>query len=66
MASHTSGERRVAWASGREQRKGLRPRDAAILIIVVWFLAIAIFGIVEHLVEPKTFRPCGSGCGGPS
>lgn len=52
---HTSGERLVAWASGREQRKGLRPRDAAILIIIVWFLAIAVFGIVEHLVEPKAF-----------
>jgi voltage-gated potassium channel Kch len=56
MASdHASGARLVAWASGREQRKGLRPRDAAILIIVVWFLAIAVFGIVEHLVEPKVF-----------
>ena len=50
-----SGARLVAWASGREQRKRLRPRDAAILIIVVWFLAIAVFGIVEHLVEPKVF-----------
>lgn len=55
-SDHTSGERLVAWASGREQRTGLRPRDAAILIIVVWFLAIAVFGIVEHLVEPKVFH----------
>lgn len=51
----TRGERLLAWASGREQRKGLRPRDAAILIIGVWFLAIVVFGVVEHLVEPKTF-----------
>jgi voltage-gated potassium channel Kch len=49
------GGRLVAWASGREQRKGLRARDAAILIVVVWFLAIVVFGIAEHLVEPKTF-----------
>jgi len=57
MASdHTSGERLIAWASGREQRKGLRPRDAAILIIVAWFVAIAVFGVVEHLVEPKVFH----------
>ena len=56
MASdQTRGERLGAWASGREQRKGLRPRDAAILIIGVWFLAIVVFGVVEHLVEPKTF-----------
>jgi voltage-gated potassium channel len=51
----TSRERLLAWASGREQRKGLRPRDAAILIISVWFLAIVVFGVAEHLVEPKTF-----------
>jgi voltage-gated potassium channel Kch len=51
----TRRERLVAWARGREQRKGLRPRDAAILIVVVWLLAIVIFGTAEHLVEPKTF-----------
>jgi voltage-gated potassium channel len=51
----TSRERLLAWASGREQRKGLRPRDAAILIVCVWFLAIVVFGVAEHLVEPKTF-----------
>jgi voltage-gated potassium channel len=51
----TRGERLLAWVSGREQRKGLRPRDAATLIISVWFLAIVVFGIAEHLVEPKTF-----------
>jgi voltage-gated potassium channel len=56
MASDQArGERLVAWAGGREQGKGLRPRDAAILIVSVWFLAIVVFGIVEHLVEPKTF-----------
>jgi hypothetical protein len=48
-------QRLLAWVSGREQRKGLRPRDAAILIVVVWLLAIVVFGIAEHLVEPKTF-----------
>jgi hypothetical protein len=36
-ADQTRGERLLSWASGREQRKGLRPRDAAILIISVWF-----------------------------
>lgn len=51
----TRGQRLLSWASGREQRKGLRPRDAAILIISVWFLAIVVFGVLEHLVEPETF-----------
>ena len=45
----------LAWISGREQRKGLRPRDAAILIVIVWVLAMVIFGVAEHLVEPDTF-----------
>jgi voltage-gated potassium channel Kch len=49
------GQRLLAWASGREQRKGLRPRDAAILIVIVWVLAMVVFGVAEHLVEPKTF-----------
>jgi len=47
--------RLLRWTSSREQRRGLRPRDAAILIIAVWFLAIVVFGVVEHLVDPKTF-----------
>jgi hypothetical protein len=48
-------QRLLAWVSGREKRKGLRPRDAAILIVIVWVLAMVVFGIAEHLVEPKTF-----------
>jgi voltage-gated potassium channel len=56
MASDQArGERLAQWTSGREQRKGLRPRDAAILIVSVWFLAIVVFGVAEHLVEPKPF-----------
>jgi hypothetical protein len=36
-------QRLLAWISGRERRKGLRPRDAAILIVIVWVLAMVIF-----------------------
>lgn len=54
-SEQTSGERIVEWASGLQQRKALRPRDAAVLIVSVWFLAIVVWGVVEHLVEPKTF-----------
>jgi len=45
----------LEWAQNREQREGLRPRDAALLITIVWLLAIVVFGVVEALVDPKTF-----------
>ena len=34
---------------------GLRPRDAAYLIVAVWLVAVVIFGIVEHLLDDQTF-----------
>lgn len=39
----------------RERRRGLRPRDAAFLIVAVWLFAVVIFGIVEHLIDDQTF-----------
>jgi len=41
-------ERRIA-------RRGLRPRVAASVIATLWLGAIAIFGVIEHLVDPKSF-----------
>ena len=41
-------ERRIA-------RHGLRPRVAAWIIAVLWLTAIAIFGLLEHLVDPESF-----------
>jgi voltage-gated potassium channel Kch len=41
-------ERRIA-------RRGLRPRVAASVIALIWIVAIAIFGVIEHLVDPKSF-----------
>jgi voltage-gated potassium channel len=51
----TRKERLIAWGKRREQRTGLRPRQAAMLIIIAWLLAIVAFGVAEHLVEPKPF-----------
>jgi voltage-gated potassium channel len=45
----------VGWAQGRAQRRGLLPRDAAILITVAWLVAIVAFGILERIVDPETF-----------
>jgi voltage-gated potassium channel len=39
----------------RIQRKGLRPRYAAYLIIASWSVGVVVFGVVERLVDPGTF-----------
>ena len=37
------------------ERKGLRPRYAASLIVAFWAVGVVVFGVVERLVDPKTF-----------
>jgi voltage-gated potassium channel len=39
----------------RVERKGLRPRYAAYVIIAFWAVGVIVFGIVERLVDPDTF-----------
>src|ERR1700752_966049 len=39
----------------RVERRGLRPRYAAYVIVVFWALGVVVFGIVERLVDPDTF-----------
>src|SRR4051794_23316606 len=36
-------------------RRGLRPRYAAYLVIVLWMIAVFAFGIVERIVDHKTY-----------
>ena len=43
------------WLERRIDRKGLRPRYAAYLIVAFWTFAIVVFGVAEHLIDPKTF-----------
>ena len=45
----------IGWLDRKEQRRGLRPRDAAYLIVAVWLVVVVIFGIVEHLLDDQTF-----------
>jgi voltage-gated potassium channel len=40
----------------RADRRGIRPRDAALLVSGFWALAVVVFGIVERAVDPKTFH----------
>jgi voltage-gated potassium channel len=37
------------------QRRGLRPRYAAYVIVVSWAIGVVVFGVVERLVDPDTF-----------
>jgi voltage-gated potassium channel len=36
-------------------RRGMRPRYAAYLVIVLWMIAVFAFGILERLVDHKTY-----------
>ena len=56
MEQHTPQPRRgQRWIQRRVQRKGLRPRYAAYLIASVWVVGVAVFGTLEHLIDPDTF-----------
>ncbi len=37
------------------QRRGLRPRYAAYVIVVFWALGVVVLGVVERIVDPGTF-----------
>jgi voltage-gated potassium channel len=54
MERHTSRTER--WMEKRIERRGLRPRDAAYLICAFWAAAVVIFGVLERIVDPKTFH----------
>jgi voltage-gated potassium channel len=45
----------IRWLDRKQQRRGLRPRDAAYLIVAVWLVATVMFGVVEHLLDDQTF-----------
>jgi voltage-gated potassium channel len=44
-----------AASSNGVDLKGLRPRYAAYVIVAFWSLGVVVFGIVERLVDPRTF-----------
>jgi voltage-gated potassium channel len=43
------------WAARRLEQDRLRPRDAAYIIGLLWFVAVVVFGVIERIVDPKTF-----------
>jgi voltage-gated potassium channel Kch len=36
-------------------RRGLRPRYAAYIVIVLWMIVVFAFGILERIADPKTY-----------
>ena len=48
-------DRRCAGSAAGSAAVGSGPRDAAVLIVAVWLVAVIIFGIVEHLIDDQTF-----------
>lgn len=44
------------WIERRVERRGLRPRDAAYVIGAFWAVAVVVFGVLERVVDPKTFH----------
>jgi voltage-gated potassium channel len=56
MENRARGQRPAErWVSRQIRAKGLRPRFAAYLIAAIWVVAVVIFGVVEHLIDPTTF-----------
>jgi voltage-gated potassium channel len=61
MQSKSLINRPERWLDRRLGRSGLRPRDAAYLIGAFWAIAVVVFGVVERLVDPKTFHSVWAG-----
>jgi voltage-gated potassium channel len=40
----------------RVEHRGMRPRDAAIIVGGFWAAAVIVFGVVERAVDPKSFH----------
>jgi voltage-gated potassium channel len=51
-----TGHRLSDYLNRRVARKGLRPRVAASMIAVLWLIAIVVFGVLEHLIDPEAFE----------
>ena len=45
----------VRFLDRRERRAGLRPRDAAYLVVAVWLIAVVVWGILEHFIDRDNF-----------
>ena len=56
MANQLHERRSGRWLLRRIERKGLRIRFAAYVIVAFWATLVVVFGVVEYLIDPKTFH----------
>jgi voltage-gated potassium channel len=56
METSSPTSRSERWIERRIERRGLRPRDAAYLVAAFWGLAVIVFGVLERIVDPRTFH----------
>lgn len=56
MSEGSQINRAERWLDARVARRGVRPRDAALLITGFWTVAVVVFGVVERFVDHKTFH----------
>ena len=61
MAREELHARSERWLEKRIERRGLRPRDAAYMIAAFWGVAVVVFGVLERIVDPKTFHSVWQG-----
>jgi voltage-gated potassium channel len=61
MANQLHEHRGGRWLLRRIERKGLRIRFAAYLIVAFWAVAVVVFGVAEYLIDPKTFHSVWQG-----
>jgi voltage-gated potassium channel len=55
MAKQSVFTRLNNWMEARLETVALRPRDAAYFIASFWAIGVVVFGVVERIVDPKTF-----------
>jgi voltage-gated potassium channel len=56
MEKQPAASRPERWMERRIERRGLRPRDAAYVIAAFWAVAVIVFGVLERIVDPKTYH----------
>jgi voltage-gated potassium channel len=44
------------FIENRQMARGMRPRNAAYLIAAFWLFAMIVFGVIERIADPKTFK----------
>ena len=55
MDDESKPQKTPLWLGGSSSKGGMRPRNAARLIVGFWLIAVIAFGVFEHLADKQTF-----------